>query len=246
MFVSQQQRRDTAANWTSANPVLLAGEIGLETDTDLFKFGNGVSTWTSLPYANPTATGTVTSVFGRTGTVTAVSGDYTVSQVSGAAPLASPALTGTPTAPTATAGTNTTQIATTAFVGAAIPATLPPSGTAPSEVSPKVVTLTDAATILVNAQLGNEMRVTLGGNRTMGAPTNATDGETITFELVQDATGTRTITWASGTSGYSFGSGSAPTLSTAAHAVDFVAFRYSAAAGNSAGAWCYLGVGLGF
>jgi hypothetical protein len=38
------------------------------------------------------------------------------------APLASPALTGTPTAPTATAGTNTTQLATTAFVTAAVPA----------------------------------------------------------------------------------------------------------------------------
>lgn len=59
----------------------------------------------------------VTSVAGKTGAVTLVVGD-----VSGAAPLASPALTGTPTAPTATAGTNTTQIATTAFVTAAVPA----------------------------------------------------------------------------------------------------------------------------
>lgn len=39
----------------------------------------------------------VTGVFGRTGAVTAQSGDYTVSQITGAAPLASPALTGTPT-----------------------------------------------------------------------------------------------------------------------------------------------------
>ena len=58
----------------------------------------------------------VSSVFGRTGAVTAASGDYTVAQVTGAAPLASPALTGTPTAPTAPTATNTTQIATTAFV----------------------------------------------------------------------------------------------------------------------------------
>jgi hypothetical protein len=55
----------------------------------------------------------VTSVAGRTGAVT-----LAVADVSGAAPLASPALTGTPTAPTATGGTNTTQIATTAFVRA--------------------------------------------------------------------------------------------------------------------------------
>jgi hypothetical protein len=58
----------------------------------------------------------VTSVAGRTGAIT-----LAVADVSGAAPLASPALTGTPTAPTATGGTNTTQIATTAFVAAAIP-----------------------------------------------------------------------------------------------------------------------------
>jgi hypothetical protein len=60
--------------------------------------------------------GAVTSVFGRTGAVVAVTGDYTVAQITGAAPLASPALTGVPTAPTATVGTNTTQLATTAFV----------------------------------------------------------------------------------------------------------------------------------
>ena len=51
----------------------------------------------------------------RTGAVTAQTGDYTVSQVTGAAPLASPALTGTPTAPTKTPGTNNTDIATTAY-----------------------------------------------------------------------------------------------------------------------------------
>jgi len=65
---------------------------------------------------SPTGAGAVTSVFGRTGVVTATSGDYSVAQVTGAAPLASPGLTGTPTAPTAAANTNTTQIANTAFV----------------------------------------------------------------------------------------------------------------------------------
>jgi hypothetical protein len=59
----------------------------------------------------------VTSVAGKTGAVTLVVGD-----VSGAAPTASPALSGTPTAPTASPGTNTTQLATTAFVTAAVPA----------------------------------------------------------------------------------------------------------------------------
>jgi hypothetical protein len=64
---------------------------------------------------------TVTSVFGRTGGVKAQTGDYTVTQVTGAAPLASPALTGTSTAPTPTTGDNSTRLATTAFVQSALP-----------------------------------------------------------------------------------------------------------------------------
>lgn len=45
-----QMRRDTAANWTSVNPILASGEIGLETDTDLFKVGDGVTAWASRTY----------------------------------------------------------------------------------------------------------------------------------------------------------------------------------------------------
>ncbi len=46
----QQQRRDTAANWTGQNPTLLTGEIGYETDTGKFKIGDGSTAWTSLGY----------------------------------------------------------------------------------------------------------------------------------------------------------------------------------------------------
>lgn len=46
-----QMRRDTAANWTSANPVLASGEWGIETDTRLVKIGNGSSAWNSLSYS---------------------------------------------------------------------------------------------------------------------------------------------------------------------------------------------------
>ena len=45
-----QQRRGTAAQWTAANPILAAGEIGFETDTSKFKMGNGSSTWSALQY----------------------------------------------------------------------------------------------------------------------------------------------------------------------------------------------------
>lgn len=46
-----QLRKDTAANWTSANPVLHQGEEGLETDTGKRKTGDGVTSWNSLGYS---------------------------------------------------------------------------------------------------------------------------------------------------------------------------------------------------
>lgn len=52
MPVQIQLRRDTAANWTSANPTLAAGELGLETDTARYKIGNGSTAWTSLSYSS--------------------------------------------------------------------------------------------------------------------------------------------------------------------------------------------------
>jgi hypothetical protein len=59
-----QVRRGTAAQWTSANPTLSAGEWGLETDTLKTKIGNGATAWTSLAYQGA---GTVTSITAGTG-----------------------------------------------------------------------------------------------------------------------------------------------------------------------------------
>lgn len=50
VVTSIRLRRGTAAQWTSTNPVLAAGEMGVESDTRKFKFGNGTSPWTSLAY----------------------------------------------------------------------------------------------------------------------------------------------------------------------------------------------------
>lgn len=47
-----QLRNDLAANWVSVNPILAKGEMGIEIDTNKFKFGDGVSTWTALDYAS--------------------------------------------------------------------------------------------------------------------------------------------------------------------------------------------------
>jgi hypothetical protein len=49
-----QLRRDTAANWTTANPILRDGEMGIESDTLKVKVGNGTSTWSLRPYLNVT------------------------------------------------------------------------------------------------------------------------------------------------------------------------------------------------
>lgn len=50
MAIQIQFRRGIAAEWTSVDPVLAEGEMGIETDTNLFKIGNGNDSWTELPY----------------------------------------------------------------------------------------------------------------------------------------------------------------------------------------------------
>jgi len=45
-----QVRRDTAANWTSNDPVLSAGEFGYETNTGKLKIGDGSTAWALLTY----------------------------------------------------------------------------------------------------------------------------------------------------------------------------------------------------
>lgn len=79
--------------------------------------GGPVNTLLILPlFYDQTSPFSVQSVFGRTGVVTAQTGDYSVGQVTGAAPLASPTFTGTPAAPTPGSNISTTQIPTTAWV----------------------------------------------------------------------------------------------------------------------------------
>ena len=52
MATQIQLRRDTAADWTSNNPTLAAGEFGWESDSNRFKIGDGSAAWTSLSYAD--------------------------------------------------------------------------------------------------------------------------------------------------------------------------------------------------
>lgn len=124
-----QFRRGTAASWTSTDPTLAIGELGLETDTGKMKIGDGVTAWSARPYIDAAAVAHIAASAGAHAAAAIANtpaGTIAATTVQGAlneldtekAPLASPALTGTPTAPTAATATNTTQVATTAFVRA--------------------------------------------------------------------------------------------------------------------------------
>lgn len=87
------------------------------------------------------------------------------------------------------------------------------------------VTLTDAATIATDASLGSHFRVTLAGNRTLGNPTNMVDGQRVIWELIQDATGSRTLTLGSA---FALGTDIAnTTLTTTASKRDFLGAIYN-------------------
>jgi hypothetical protein len=69
-------RRDPAASWTSGNPVLSAGEVGLETDTGKIKIGNGSSTWTALSYFVGNLPGATLDAIGDVTITSVQNGDF--------------------------------------------------------------------------------------------------------------------------------------------------------------------------
>ena len=86
-----QIRRDTASNWTTANPILALGEMGAETDTSKIKIGDGVTAWASVPYlidAGDYLTATSTN------TLTNKTITFADNTLTGVAPIATPTLTG--------------------------------------------------------------------------------------------------------------------------------------------------------
>lgn len=79
------------------------------------------------------------------------------------------------------------------------------------------VALTDAATVAVDMSLGLNFTLAIGGNRTLGAPTNPKQGQSGFIEITQDATGSRTLAYHAN---WVFDNGSDPVLSTAANTKD--------------------------
>jgi hypothetical protein len=98
--------------------------------------------------------------------------------------------------------------------------------------------LTDAATIAVDMSVGNNFSVTLGGNRTLGNPTNLTAGQSGVIFITQDGTGSRTLAYSSY---WDFPAATAPTLTTTANAVDVIV--YTVRSSTSIAAQAILNIG---
>lgn len=85
-------------------------------------------------------------------------------------------------------------------------------------------TLTDESTISWDASTSDVAKVTLAGNRTLGAASNGTTGQFVSLLIIQDGTGSRTVTW---NAIYEFKDDEAPTLTTTASKGDLFIFRYN-------------------
>ena len=85
-------------------------------------------------------------------------------------------------------------------------------------------TLTDASTISWDVSTSSVAKVTLGANRTLGAATNAQTGQFVSLLIIQDSTGSRTVTF---NAAYEFKDDTAPTLTTTAAKGDLFVFRYN-------------------
>ena len=84
--------------------------------------------------------------------------------------------------------------------------------------------LTDGTTINWTVNTSPVAKVTLGGNRTIAAPSGGATGQFVSLLIIQDGTGSRTVTW---NAVYEFASDTAPTLTTTADKGDLFVFRYN-------------------
>jgi hypothetical protein len=128
-------------------------------------------------------------------------------------------LTGTQTITGAKAFTSTVTITGGAVMTST--ATFTGSVLVSGPVNVNTVTLTDAASITSSFDAGNTFVVTLGGNRTLAAPTSAGIGQTGSIRIIQDATGGRTLSY---NTAWQFVSGSAPTMDTSAGAQSILVY----------------------
>lgn len=197
-----QLRRDTAANWTSANPTLASGEFGLETDTDQFKVGDGTTAWTSLGYGGiqgPQGEQGIQGIQGETGATGPTGPTGPTGDTGPQGPQGIQGIQGEPGEVTL-AGTDTLSNKT--LVAPII------TGTVVENVYAWTST-TGAVTTELEPANGSIQTVTLTGSIT-SLTDNLAAGEAITL-IINDGTA-YTITWPTTT--WVNNAGAAPTLAT--------------------------------
>lgn len=114
----------------------------------------------------------------------------------------------------------------------------PSGGVMTTYIAPKVITLTDGATVAIDASLGNIFDWPLAASaHTLGAPTNPVDGETITVRIAYSGAFTPLFNAI-----YDFAAIGQPTWTATSGKADEVAFRYKATTNK----WRYIGAGLGY
>lgn len=203
-----QIRRDTAANWASVNPVLAQGEMGLETDTEKMKLGDGVTSWNSLNYFITTQ-----------GSVAITGGTIDGTVIGGTTPAAV---------------TTSSLVATTADInggtidGTSVGASTPGTGVFTSLETEGAFTedaeaiTSSSGTATIDLSTATNFTHTLSENVTYTFSNPAASGKASSFTLkvTQDATA-RTITWPASVN---WAGGTAPTLSTGSGEIDYFAF----------------------
>lgn len=197
-----QLRRDTAANWTSSNPILADGEIGLERDTDQFKVGNGVDNWATRPYGGivgPQGIQGIQGIQGETGPTGPTGPTGATGATGPQGPQGIQGIQGEPGEVTL-AGTDTLSNKT--LVAPIITGTIVEDVYAWASTSGSVTTELEPAN-------GSIQTVTLTGSIT-SLTDNIAAGEAITL-IINDGTA-YTITWPTTT--WVNNAGAAPTLAT--------------------------------
>ena len=96
------------------------------------------------------------------------------------------------------------------------------SATFAGAVGTPIVSLSAATSLALNLSTGNDFAVTLSGATTLLNPSNAKIGQCGTIRVIQDGTGSRTMSYGDA---YNFAGGTAPTLSTGADAVDLLIYK---------------------
>ncbi len=174
-----QQRRGTAAQWTTAATVLLAGEIGFETDTGKFKIGDGTTAWASLAYQN------ISGAQGTTGTqgITGATGSQGATGPQGIQGVIGTQGTTGSTGATGIQGTTGTQgvQGTSGAASNSFTTIATPSGTSPVAVSPTdTLTLTAGTGITITGTAATD---------TVAIATNAASANGASTIVTRDASG---------------------------------------------------------